>query len=258
MLARITPSRATVRGLAIGGAWFFIGVSLLHLLWAVIVKFGGTGGTFKLYHTVVDGVSYDAWALTYTGVLGLLLALVQTMGVTGAAVASTFRRRRLLRWRRAGHVVLVGWSLLWALNLVRLALIDHEWISFAQAALLCLLAGCTGYRAVIGWSPGRSRNAPIESAGGDEASGDASPDSFKPPAFSSYSSPPVDAPGEDVMRQVRVMKPTQWKVESTLEQAAPTAKRFATAARREAANGLARLAEFTAKQARRVSPSPGK
>ena len=72
MLQRFVPSGKSLKTLAVAGAWFFIVVSLGHLAWAVGHKWSDPAGTFKLYHTIVDGHSFDAWGLTYSGTLGLL------------------------------------------------------------------------------------------------------------------------------------------------------------------------------------------
>ena len=126
-----------------GAAWFFIVVSLLHVVFAAWVKLGDPGSTFRVYHTIVNDVSHDAWGLTYSGFLGLLLVIFQLLVVSGAAVASMLPQPGLLRWRRIGHVVLTGWAAMWMLNFIRLAGIDHAPISIVQATLLCLLFGCT-------------------------------------------------------------------------------------------------------------------
>jgi hypothetical protein len=160
MAHRFVPSRKSLRAFAISGAWFFIVVSLAHLLWAIGQKWSDPAGTFKLYHAIVDGRSYDAWGLTYTGTLGLLTVLGQTLVVAAALAASVLPWQRSLRYRRIGHGVLCGWAALWALNLIWLATVDLQPYSIAQATLLCLLLGCTGYRATTGWSPGRSTTPP--------------------------------------------------------------------------------------------------
>ena len=160
MLRRIVPSGKSLKTLAVAGAWFFIVVSLGHLVWAVGHKWSDPAGTFKLYHTILDGHSHDAWGLTYSGTLGLLTVMGQTLLVAAAAAASVLPWPRSLKLRRIGHGVLCGWAALWALNFIWLASVDHQLVSTAQATLLCLLLGCTGYRATMGWSPGRSTAPP--------------------------------------------------------------------------------------------------
>ena len=135
-LSRFQPNPRSLGAFAIGGAWFFIVVSLLHVVWAITVMSGGDLGTYKLYHTVVGDVSYDAWGLTYTGVLGLVFAIAQLLTVSSAAVTSILPFERTVKARHAGHLILCGWSALWAFNLVRLALIDGELDSIAQSMLL--------------------------------------------------------------------------------------------------------------------------
>lgn len=234
MHPRLLPGRRSLRGFALGSAWFFIVVSLLHLVWAVLIKLGSPGGTFKLYHTVVDGVSYDAWALVYTGWLGLLLAIAQLLAVSGAVTATLLRGPRALRWRRAGHLVLVGWSALWMLDLMRLAAIDGELLSYAQAGLLALLFTGTVYRAVAGWSPRRPRPDRGERAiPRDEPAGE--PDL----------TPPDGGAGP------------RWRSLVTAARLSRL-RHAADAARRRTAGGLHRVADFTRRQAERVAPPTGR
>ena len=157
MFHRIGSRLSSLRPFVLGGAWLFIVVSLVHLLWVVGNKWGDAGGTYKLYHTVVGGLSYDAWGLTYTGTAGLVQALAQLALVTAAAVVTVAPLNRRTKWRRLGHGVLTGWSALWAVNLIWLASVDGRLDSIAQAMLLCLLFGCTGYRVINGWAPPRSQ-----------------------------------------------------------------------------------------------------
>ncbi len=152
-LALLTRPLRPLRSIALGGAWFFIVVSLVHLVGAIAVKWQEPAGVFKLYHTVVGGRSYDAPWLTYDGTVGLVIALFQATVVAAAAAVTATRMpgSRMLTWRRAGHVALLGWSALWATDLVWLASIDGQLNTIAQAALLCVLLTCTGARAAIGW-----------------------------------------------------------------------------------------------------------
>ncbi len=158
MLARIAQRLEPARKLAICGAWFFIAVSLAHVLWVIGAKWGDPAGTFKLYHVG----SHNAFGLTYTGTLGLLTAIGQAGLVTAAAVASVLAGHRMLRYRRLGHVLLVGWSALWAADLILLAAIDNEWVTAAQAVLLSALLCCTTGRAFMGWSPKCCQTKPLE------------------------------------------------------------------------------------------------
>ncbi len=157
MFHRIGSRLSLLRPFVLGGAWLFIVVSLAHLLWVVGGKWSDAGGTYKLYHTVVGGLSYDAWGLTYTGTAGLVQAMAQLALVAAAAVVTVAPLNRRTKWRRLGHGVLTGWSALWAVNLIWLASVDGQLDSIAQAMLLCLLLGCTGYRAINGWAPPRSQ-----------------------------------------------------------------------------------------------------
>lgn len=215
MLKRLAARRHTLHAFAIGAAWFFVVVSLAHLVAAIGAKAADPGGTFKLYHAVVDGRSHDAWGLTYSGTPGLLQVWVQALVVAAAAAASTLTRPRALRWRRAGLGVLCAWAGLWALNLLWLASVDLRLDSFAQAALMVGLAGCTVYRTAAGWTP--RRRLPV--------------------AGPMLGAPPTDAgdPGGEAI--------------------GPRLRRGVTAARGRAATALRRVADFTGRQADRVGPS---
>ena len=133
----------------IGGAWFFIVFSLLHLVWVVAAKWGDPAGLTTLYQTSVMTAAgeetHRALGLAYDGVPGLLLALVQAGAVGAAAVFSTSANRRR---RRIGHAILVAWAGLWMGDMLHLASIDHHPVSFAQATLMTGLFACTLYRAV--------------------------------------------------------------------------------------------------------------
>jgi hypothetical protein len=183
-----------------------------------------------MYHTVVDGVSYDAWAMTYTGTLGLMLAIVQTLVVGAAAVASALPRAGMLRWRRIGHGILVGWAALWLANLFWLFSIDHALGSFAQAALVGVLFGCTVARAATGWTPGPSTLTPDDPEGGRRTFGGAPPGSLDATAFAA------------ALGTAR-----SW-VTSRVTRCVP-------AARRGAAHGLIRVADFARSQASRLDPT---
>ncbi len=245
-LARLKPDRRSLERFAVGGAWFFIVVSLVHLLWAIGVKWSEPAGTFKLYHTVVEDVSYDAWALTYTGVVGLLLAMAQVLVVGGAVVASTLPFDRTLRARRAGHIVLCGWSALWAINLLWIARIDGQLDSFAQATLLCVLFGCTAGRASMGWSlkswPTRMTEPPPPAAApapdDDAEPGDAEPDSLSGRVATALN-----------WLVGVVQAAMRWIISAT-----PRARLAGRAVRHRMAAGLHRVADFTRKQAGRVAP----
>lgn len=259
-LTRLKPGRRSLQLFAVGGAWFFVVVSLLFLLGAIGAKWAEPHGTFKLYHTIVDDVSYDAWALSYTGVVGLVFAMAQMLVVGGAVVASTLPFDRTLKARRAGHVVLCGWSALWAINLMWLAGIDGQLDSFAQATLLCVLFGCTTGRAYMGWSPGRSQKRMTEPPRDEPLWAEPT----APAAVSETVDPdpgeghPGDAgPGSFSARVAMVLNwlvgvahaAMRWIISAT-----PRARLAARAVRRRSAAGLHHVADFTRKQAGRVAP----
>jgi hypothetical protein len=237
MPRRIVPSRKTLRTFAVAGAWFFIVVSLAHLFWAIGHKWSDPAGTTKLYHAVVDGRSYDAWGLTYRGTLGLLTVMGQALVIGAAATASVLPGQRSLKLRRIGHGVLCAWAALWALDLIWLASIDHSPATTAQATLLCLLVGCTGYRATMGWSPGRSTKPPKVPTLGDNGQ-DVRP---APPL-----GPEPPGPAARVAAGLELVKkfdPSE----------SPRLKALMSATRRRTAAGLDRVGDFAHKQAQRLA-----
>jgi hypothetical protein len=172
MIQRASQIVDRSRPYAIGAAWFFIAFSLAHLVWVLAVKAGGPAGITTLYQTDgPGGTVHRAWGLAYDGWPGLLLAAAQLVAVAGAALASALP---WARGRRAGHAVLIAWSALWALDLLRLAMIDGRVDTWIQALLLSGFLGCTMVRAA---SPGRAPAAASprpEPAAVDEAAASAS------------------------------------------------------------------------------------
>ncbi len=258
-LRRFKPNPRSLGAFAVGWAWFFIVVSILHVLWAITVMSGGDLGTYKLYNTVVDGVSYDAWGLTYTGVVGLVFAISQLLLVSSAAVTSTLPFDRTVKARHAGHLVLCGWSALWALNLTRLAFIDGELDSVAQSVLLSGLFVCTVWRASSGWSPRRSKltaeppadeplwvEPTLDAAAPAEPANCPAPDAAEKESFSAL----VAVALRKLVRFVQTG--VQWVLA-----ALPRIRQGGRVARRKAAGGLNRVADFTRKQASRVAPNTG-
>ncbi len=147
----------------IGAAWFFVGFSLLNLVWVVGSKLGDAAGPTSLYQTTVGDETYRAIGLSYTGVIGILWAMLQG-GVILTAAATTFLRWRITdKQRRIAHVVLCNWAGLWTLNLMWLTSLDHRIDSYAQAAIMGLLFGCTTYRAACGWSGKKRLDSPVPS-----------------------------------------------------------------------------------------------
>jgi hypothetical protein len=152
--------------LAVGGAWLFIVFSLAHLAWVVAAKWSDPSGVTALYQTTVGEETFRAWGLAYAGTFGLLLAFAEAAGVA-AAVAMSLRARP--KTRRIGHLMLIGWSALWALNLIRLASLDLQLDTTSQAMVMTLFFGCTVCRAALSGAP-RARGAALEARvqSGDE------------------------------------------------------------------------------------------
>ena len=145
--ARLARWTKPLPRLAVGGAWFFVLFSLVHLAWVIGAKWADPAGLTTLYQTTVGDETYRAWGLAYAGTLGLLLAMAQA-AVVGAAAVMSLRARS--KTRRLGHAILIAWAALWALNLMRLAGLDLQLDSFCQATIMILLLGSTVSRAVCG------------------------------------------------------------------------------------------------------------
>ncbi len=159
LFARVRPFHKYL----IGAAWFFVGFSLLNLVWVVGSKLGDAAGPTALYQTTVGDETYRAIGLSYTGVIGILWAMLQG-GVVLAAAAATFLPWRITdKQRRIAHVVLCNWAGLWTLNLMWLTSLNPRIDSFAQTAIMGLLFGCTTYRAACGWSGKKRLDSPVPS-----------------------------------------------------------------------------------------------
>lgn len=152
LFARVKPFHKYI----IGAAWFFVVFSLLNLVWVVGSKLGSPAGPTALYQTIVGDETYRAIGLSYTGVIGMLWAMLQGGVILTAAAATILPWRITDKQRRIAHVVLCNWAGLWTLNLMWLTSLDHRIDSYAQTAIMGLLFGCTAYRAACGWS-GRKR-----------------------------------------------------------------------------------------------------
>ena len=154
----ITPSMPRF---ARGAAWFFIVISLLNVAWIVALKWNDPAGVASIYQTTVGEETYRAWALAYDGLPGLMGALAQFVIVSFAAAMSSLGRGRV---RRAGHGILIAWSALWMINLLRLASIDMRPDSVMQAAMFSMLFICTVARASMKARPTPGNAASIPPA----------------------------------------------------------------------------------------------
>ncbi len=159
LFARVRPFHKYL----IGAAWFFVVFSLLNLVWVVGSKLGSAAGPTSLYQTTVGDETYRAIGLSYTGVIGILWAILQGGVILTAAAATILPWRITDKQRRIAHVVLCNWAGLWTLNLMWLASLDHRIDSYAQAAIMGLLFGCTTYRAACGWSGKKRSDSPVPS-----------------------------------------------------------------------------------------------
>src|SRR5690554_394672 len=95
-------SRMPWHRLAIGGAWFFIIVSLLALGGACIALASGVPHV-ALLEVSAGGQTYSALGLTYAGIAGGALIVFEAALVIAATVATFFKRNL---HRRIGHLAL--------------------------------------------------------------------------------------------------------------------------------------------------------
>jgi hypothetical protein len=142
--AALRHSGPTMSRVAVGGAWLFIVVSLLHLLWVYSVKLPDPSGLTTLYQITVDAVTYRCPLLTFDGWPGLILAMIEGVAVIAAAVMSVLPVRRL---RRIGHVTLLTWVGIWTTGLIYLALLEPGDVQgLGQAGAMTVFAGCSVWR----------------------------------------------------------------------------------------------------------------
>ncbi|MHC4320486.1 MAG: hypothetical protein ACYTEI_06135, partial [Planctomycetota bacterium] len=113
-----------------------------------------------------------------------------------------------------------------------LASVDHQLVSTAQATLLCLLLGCTGYRATMGWSPGRSTTPPETPTGITQTAA-----SLQPKGDGDLDREPEPAQESEPLHR----------------QAATLLKASVSATRHKTAAGLDRVGDFAHKQAQRLA-----
>jgi len=131
----------TKRQWALAGAWFFIGASLMPLVWAAVVE---PADSVRILGTSVDGRQHAVWGLAYEGATGRALLWFELLAVGAAALATLLPIRR---FRRLGHLTLIGWAGLWTIGAWGLATVSPgEW--GPGALLLSALLGCTIFRAV--------------------------------------------------------------------------------------------------------------
>ncbi len=159
LFARVRPFHKYI----IGAAWFFVGFSLLNLVWVVGSKLGSPAGPTALYPTIVGDETYRAIGLSYTGVIGMMWAMLQGGVILTAAAATILPWRITDKQRRIAPVVLCTWAGLWTLNLMWLTSLDHRIDSYAQTAIMALLFGCTAYRAACGWSDKKRLDSTVPS-----------------------------------------------------------------------------------------------
>jgi hypothetical protein len=235
----------------LGAAWFFIVVSLMHLGWVAAVKVANPAGLAAVYQTTVDGEIYSA--LSYDGWFGVAQVLLQGFLVVTAAVLSVLPWNR---GRRLGHSVLTVWAGFWAVSLLRLAGLEGGFDTICQAGVASVLFGATGYRTLCGWSRKRALAAePVE----------LDVPEFQPepePVMWADSDPEPDpdpkrSPKAAICCFGQAVKCKVCNAADRAKRAKPVvqnkARNAVRCSRRGAANVLGKVADFTSRQARRLS-----
>ncbi|MCP3903783.1 MAG: hypothetical protein GY715_09125 [Planctomycetes bacterium] len=133
-------------------------LTVLWILWTLypVARYGGAvvvdpSTTSRIMGTRVGDEVHSAVGLTYTGIGGAMLVIVELLLVGAALVVSL---RRPITARRAGLVVLVLWTGLWlgnALWMERLAGGQH--VTGTIPVMVALLV-------VLGWAAVRWRRGP--------------------------------------------------------------------------------------------------
>ena len=128
--------------------WFFVLTTALSVTLAMLSCVVYPDSQNRIMCTGGGDNIKSAWGLTYYGWGGAVLAFVQVAVVLSALWAS-------MRWktayRRAGHIVLILWAGLWAVN----AFYIFGDGTFNLIYVLPFFLLCTCIRAVMGW---RERN----------------------------------------------------------------------------------------------------
>lgn len=121
--------------------WAFVAGSLGALAWVVGTKWASPAGTTTIFAAHVGELELNAWGLTYIGMAGVVLAVFQALLVIVCASFTLIPQRDVVGMgaRRVGHVVLIGWAMLWLTNLAALATMDRQgpwlWMTAAMAAI---------------------------------------------------------------------------------------------------------------------------
>ncbi len=183
MALRDSIDRTSMHKLALGGAWFFVVVSQLYLVWAGAMLLSGATDSASLYTAMHGGESVSAIGLSYTGAPGIALILLESAVLLAAVIATVLR---VPRWRRFGHIALVSWAALWALNLTWLASLNLGFISYGQSLTMTMLLGFTVYRSMRGW------NVPVRVKLRDSEPFDEVDESGAMQKHNSEASPPMD------------------------------------------------------------------
>ncbi|MCH8824869.1 MAG: hypothetical protein IH984_15340 [Planctomycetes bacterium] len=182
MLNRLVQRIKPYHKYAIGGAWVFVAYSLISLVGAASMSWGGAAGTVSLYQTTANDDIFRSIGLSYTGFLGTVWASIQALVIGAAAALTIIPWRVTNKQRRIGHAVLVGWAAICTLSLLRLAGIGFNIETIAQTAMTTLMLGCTSYRAACNWKTKGTGyfNSAADAMSIDEQEIDSLEETFKP------------------------------------------------------------------------------
>ena len=149
LIQRVTDFfRTESRWLINMSSWFFILISGGLMLWVATVMLLNPHEEIRLFSLELDGAIMGPWGLTYLGLGGLALALFQLSLVSTGALFTLIPSQRI---RRAGHVALVGWSMLWFLNLLYFAIAGGDG-AVLSAVVMGIFASSMTARAALDWT----------------------------------------------------------------------------------------------------------
>jgi hypothetical protein len=116
------------------------------------------GGSATILHASGPAGDVAAWRTPFPGLAGALVTLAAAGSIVAALRLTTMREERL--WARAGHVLLLGWGMLWVVGASRASAVEPD--ALFLAAQLASVAGflCQGAVTWKTWPRSETQPAP--------------------------------------------------------------------------------------------------
>jgi hypothetical protein len=141
------PGQSSVANLCRGVSRLFVFGSLAVLGLGGVWLLTHPGAEVALMGAATQGGSHEAVGLSYSGLGGFVLLVVQGLLVVGASLAAKGRGRV----RKVGLGLLLGWAALWLANGVWLAGVSDQFMRLLGAWILTGAFGATLIRVLIDW-----------------------------------------------------------------------------------------------------------